>query len=440
MALANNRRGGTRFRLYPQSPGAGLRARLETVTVSSPAGSLGPGPSDDRMYTIAPVGKRQPYGLIDGPDGEDLYLPPWSGRVTPAPIPGLGGHFDHLLPSDPGFKAAHLFGTVRFTLDVWERYLQAPVAWHFADEFPRLELSMVQDWANAHMGYGYLETGSYRGPDGHVIDYGLNFDLIAHEVGHAILVSLTGPFQPGVVSGDFQAFHEMSSDWVALIASLHFDSVVNELLETTRGNLDTYNRFSRFGELSSSKQLRLANNNRTMHDYARGWRHEHDLAKPLIGAFFDIFVDIYHEFLLQNGGVSRALEDLADRAERDRTLQTDLQRGFDKAFERNPDAFGQALSYARDTTARMLVEIWLMMNQATFTFADIPPFLHEINDRFSYGRFKRLIDNSLDHRGLGKISAGPRTREPDRNLSTTLRHRRFLFTDSFLLLWKWRVG
>ena len=28
----------------------------------------------------------------------------------------------------------------------------------------------------------------------------------------------------------------------------------------------------------------------------------------------------------------------------------------------------------------------------------------------------------------------------ERNLSTTLRHRRFLFTDSFLLLWKWRGG
>ena len=27
-----------------------------------------------------------------------------------------------------------------------------------------------------------------------------------------------------------------------------------------------------------------------------------------------------------------------------------------------------------------------------------------------------------------------------RNLSTILRHRRFLFTDSLLLLWKWRVG
>ena len=31
-------------------------------------------------------------------------------------------------------------------------------------------------------------------------------------------------------------------------------------------------------------------------------------------------------------------------------------------------------------------------------------------------------------------------RGEERNLSTTLRHRRFLFTDSFLLLWKWRVG
>ena len=36
------------------------------------------------------------------------------------------------------------------------------------------------------------------------------------------------------------------------------------------------------------------------------------------------------------------------------------------------------------------------------------------------------------------IASNPAYRQ--RNLSTTLRHRRFLFTDSFLLLWKWRVG
>ena len=41
--------------------------------------------------------------------------------------------------------------------------------------------------------------------------------------------------------------------------------------------------------------------------------------------------------------------------------------------------------------------------------------------------------------GYTDISPDPRQYAP-RNLSTTLRHRRFLFTDSFLLLWKWRVG
>ena len=39
-----------------------------------------------------------------------------------------------------------------------------------------------------------------------------------------------------------------------------------------------------------------------------------------------------------------------------------------------------------------------------------------------------------------KEYGGLRTDQAYRNLSTTLRHRRFLFTDSFLLLWKWRVG
>ena len=38
------------------------------------------------------------------------------------------------------------------------------------------------------------------------------------------------------------------------------------------------------------------------------------------------------------------------------------------------------------------------------------------------------------------LSGPPHRLAPFRNLSTTLRHRRFLFTDSFLLLWKWRVG
>ncbi len=407
------RSAGTRFRLYPQPPGGSWGTRLETVYVSSPAGSLGPGPSDDRMYAVVPIGKRQPYGLVPGRRNPRLYLPPWEGDVVPPAMPGPNGHFDHLAPSDPRFPAVHLFGTVRFVLDVWEGYLGGPIEWHFAQDFPQLELLMIDNWANAHIGYGYLETGARRTQSGRLHHYALNFDVIAHEVGHALLIAFTGPFAHGTVPGEFEAFHEMSSDWVALISSLHFDSVIDDLLENTSGNLDTFNRFSRFGEISRFEQIRLANNDSTMDDFALGWESEHDLAQPMIGAFFDIFVDTYHEILLDLGAVPPALEQLADQVERDSSLRDQLQRGFDRAYERRPESFRWALEEARDLTARYLIEIWAGIDKETFAFADIPPLAEEIDRDLSGGRLRRLMRNSFGFRRFGRIRPGPRTRDPD---------------------------
>ena len=54
---------GTRFLLFPQPPFLDNFAEPEIVTVSSPAGSIGPGPSDERMYAIHPVGKELQYGF-----------------------------------------------------------------------------------------------------------------------------------------------------------------------------------------------------------------------------------------------------------------------------------------------------------------------------------------------------------------------------------------
>ena len=54
---------------------------------------------------------------------------------------------------------------------------------------------------------------------------------------------------------------------------------------------------------------------------------------------------------------------------------------------------------------------------------------------------ERNLNNSAIQDELAKIEHLAADGLADiRNLSTTLRHRRFLFTDSFLLLWKWRVG
>ena len=41
----------------------------ETISVSSPPGSIGPGPADDRMRLIFPIDKRYSYGVNPGPLG-----------------------------------------------------------------------------------------------------------------------------------------------------------------------------------------------------------------------------------------------------------------------------------------------------------------------------------------------------------------------------------
>ena len=87
---------GTRFNLFLQPPDGGSEPLLETVTVSSPAGSIGPGPQDDFMYTIETIGNTEPYGVVRDNRGRYLHLPPWDGPIAPPVEPDADGHFDYL--------------------------------------------------------------------------------------------------------------------------------------------------------------------------------------------------------------------------------------------------------------------------------------------------------------------------------------------------------
>ena len=62
--------GGTLFRLFPQW--AQGYAEPELVELAAAPGSIGPGPSDARMYVAHAVDKREPY---DPP----VWLPPYRG-------------------------------------------------------------------------------------------------------------------------------------------------------------------------------------------------------------------------------------------------------------------------------------------------------------------------------------------------------------------------
>ena len=52
---------GVRFRLYPKPPYVHPEWSPEVVCVSKPPGAIGPGPSDERMHIVNPIGKRFAY-------------------------------------------------------------------------------------------------------------------------------------------------------------------------------------------------------------------------------------------------------------------------------------------------------------------------------------------------------------------------------------------
>lgn len=411
--VSQHRRSGTRFRLFPQAPFLDPFKQPETVWVSPPARTIGPGPADERMYVIHPVDKQQPYG-IDWTAYRlpYLYLPPWDGPVHPPARPNAAGHFDHLKVDTPEFELAHLYGTVRWVLDIWEQYFGRPVAWHFRHDYDRLELVVLPQMDNATMGYGFMEVGSHTTRSGEVRPFSLNFDVIAHEVGHSIIYSEVGVPAENAEAGEYFGFHESAADLIALVSVLHFDSVVDELLETTGGNLYTLNKLNRFGELSENKQIRIAANTYTLSDFSAGWTNEHELAQPLTGAMFDIFVDVFHEFLLERRLISAFLEDLSDQAETRPEYWDLVQALFDDAHAEDPQGFKDALLDARDLVGTYLARTWERVSPDFLGYDDIGAALLEVDRELAGGRYQRLIGANLQWRDIGFATVGPRLAPP----------------------------
>ena len=401
---------GTRFKLYPQPSFARALIKPETVFISSPPGTIGPGPSDRRAYTVYPIGKPQPYGIANDPrQVSSLLLPPWHGEIRAPAEPDAEGHFDYLQPGTPQFEMAHLFGTVRFVLDVWEGYFGRPIEWHFRRNQPRIELSILPIFDNAYSGYGFIEVGRQRDPDAFV-PYSLNFDVIAHEVGHQIIYSEVGIPDPGRATAEYLGFHELAADLAALLASLHFDSVVDNLLLTTHGNLYTLNALSRMAELSNHQQIRIAANDRRLSEFAGGWRKEHELSEPLTGAFFDILVDVFHENLLAGGLITPEVEELSDRLLATPQYAKVIQRLFDQAFDKDPDGFKMALLHTRDILGTYLADLWDLIQTDDLTYADIAQVFEDIDQELNAGRYSRLIRGNFDMRDIGYVRVGPQLR------------------------------
>ena len=368
------------------------------------------------MYVIAPVGKEAPYGIDFTPDGFSyLHLPPWRQVVLAPAMPDAYGHFDHLSVGTPEFAMAHTYGCVRFVLDVWEGYFGRPIAWHFGEQLERLEIVLLPTWDNAHVGWGFLEVGSHTTDDGQIRPFSLNFDTIAHELGHLIIYSEVGIPPLDSLAGEYFGFHEAAADLTTLVAVLHFDSVVSRLLDMTRGNLYTFNELNRFAELGEYEQIRIAGTDIKLSAFSSGWSDEHDLSTPLTGALFDVFVDIFHESLLERALISPYVEDLADQVQYVPEYEPVIQALFDDAYMADPRAFREALLDARDDLGRMLALTWQRLHPDGLTYHGLAAVLLDVDLELTGGRYERLIRSNFLWREIGLVRVGPRLAAPDQS-------------------------
>jgi hypothetical protein len=362
---------GTRFLLYPQAPHLSGYEKPEAVWISTSPGLIHPGPEDRRMYVRDPVIDKQPY--------EYPYLPPFVGMTFPPAEPGPDGHFDELAPQSRQFLSAHAFASASRVLDIWESYLAKPIVWYFADTYERLEIIPWVDWENAQSGYGYLELGREQGPDGSGHPYALNFDVIAHEMGHAMLFSLFGVPAGGLEGSDFGPFHEASSDLVSLLSFLHFDSGMDRLLRHCQANLLVLNELNRIAELTGDRQIRLASNARKMSEVTE---EIHDRSRPFTGAVFDTLVDLYHAGLVRQGLADERLLGL-DIREVSQADMRHISNYTGEMYRARPLLFKSELIKARDDVALALAQTWPRLEADNLDFADAAATIVEQSDRAS---------------------------------------------------------
>ena len=198
------------------------------VAIPVPAGRLAHGPCSDRFRVVSLAGAPLPVALHT--DDPWVYADRWPPDVQPDA---------RLLPDDPDFRAQNVFAVAAHTLALFEQRLGRPVPWHVG--LPQLDLvpQAAAGKANAFYSrernsvlFGWLPALPSRPP----LYTALSYDVIAHEVSHAILDGLRPRFtQPSLP--DQLAFHEALADLVALLSVFTVPGVALRLLAPRDGRI-----------------------------------------------------------------------------------------------------------------------------------------------------------------------------------------------------------
>jgi hypothetical protein len=322
-----------------------------------------------------------------------------------------------------------MYGTVRRVLDIWESYLGQRIVWRFMSRrWPRLELVPYVDWDNAHAGWGFLETGYVVDDRGGREPLCLNFDVLAHEIGHEIIFGVVGTPAPAAETMEYYGFHESAGDLTALIAQLGFNMVADHVLTRTAGNLYNLNELSRIGELSETTQIRVADNTLKMSDVADAdspaeiscQPARHKLAQPLTGAIFDILVDVYQQMLFERGLISRSLDRDSGRVSGETVDDSAIGERFSAAYRGRHDAFKQALQDTGDYLGTLLAWAWRRLSPDYLIYEHVRDLLLVGDTQLTGGAYRETIKSCFEWREIGGGTGGGGNRRSAASLGERL--------------------
>jgi hypothetical protein len=198
------------------------------AAIPVPTDRLARGPSGHRFRVVSAAGAALPVALH--PDDPWVYADRWS----PAEQPDAKA-----LPDDPDFRAQNVYAVAAHTLALFEQQLGRPVPWHSG--LPQLDLVPQAAAGKANAFYSRERNSVLFGwlpvlPSRPSLYTALSYDVIAHEVSHAILDGLRPRFtQPSLP--DQLAFHEALADLVALLSVFTVPGVALRLLAPRAGRI-----------------------------------------------------------------------------------------------------------------------------------------------------------------------------------------------------------
>jgi hypothetical protein len=227
--------------------------------------------------------------------------------------------------------------------------------------------------------------------------------VLAHELGHSIIFAEVGvPAAKSSLTSDYLGFHESAGDLVAIISGLHFDTVMDHLLEQTHGNLFTVNELDRVGELSDSREIRVAFNSYRMSDVGE---EPHRRSLPLTGGIFDVMVEVFQKKLVDMKLIPQTLAEDSTQGLTGGGADTDeIRRAFEAAYcGGDGNAFKWALLQARDYVGTLLTCAWSGLDPDFLTYHEILRELLRADRKVAAGAHQETIRSCFAWREISLL-------------------------------------